>query len=488
MMFYSVFITVRKYLTANYRRLLLSFSLSLALLMLVISLISFLLVFSQAKNILENTSIYEYVYTLSSSLKDNQNQLEEWLQDSSFATKKFDIQSSLPKMYGTIEYMRLIMQENAGFGMPLLRGIENGLSYIRQKIIEMNEETDEVAKYAQAQHILQTYSYLIRYVDGDILSGYLAINVTGIEQALSREKIYRIAVLAGIFFILLVYVFFSFRITKKLTSPIENMVKTASEISKGNLDIPDLTLSNTSEIRLLEETINKMKLNLKKDIQMMEEKAALTTELDAARLSALQAQIHPHFLFNTLNIINRTATQEQAEKTQELIHALSGIFRYNLEYKKTVYLQDEIDFIEQYMHIQQSRFSDRLTYVYTCNCDISNVVIPPFTLQPFVENAVIHGLSESEDGGEVSLEINQEKKKLKLCISDTGVGATEKQIRALMRGKKQSTDANAHIGVQNVINRLQLYYKKKAQIRIEQNVPKGFKVVVLIPYEENINV
>ncbi len=266
--------------------------------------------------------------------------------------------------------------------------------------------------------------------------------------------------------------------------PIQKMVQTANEISRGNLDINDLELSNTSEIRLLEKTINTMKQNLKNDIQMMEEKTSLTTELNAARMSALQAQIQPHFLFNTLNTINRTAVQEKAEKTQELIHALSGIFRYNLENSKKVSLQNEIDFIEQYMHIQQSRFSDRITYRYICDCAIDTIIVPPLILQPLVENAVIHGLAESENGGEIVIEISASNKKTKICIRDTGVGTTDTQLRnmgKIGRDKNNST----HIGIENVINRMRLFYKGKASIDFSHNTPSGLKITLLIPSKEN---
>ncbi len=272
---------------------------------------------------------------------------------------------------------------------------------------------------------------------------------------ISLSAIYTIAIIA---------------IVRSLVHPIEKMVYTATQITEGNLETPDLVESGPTEIQFLEQTLNSMKKSLIERMNAINENVHLEKklhqqelsqikvkrELDRARLVTLQAQINPHFLFNAMNTISRTALFEEAENTQELVDDLAKLFRYMFDRRSTVPLVEEIDFIEKYLKIQKVRFQDRLEYSIEYEKEVKSLLIPPLLIQPFVENAIIHGLEPLEMGGKVELHITHNSKALMIHISDNGVGYEN--------SKSMGTSTSTHFGIENVSERITLYYGNKAKL------------------------
>ena len=132
------------------------------------------------------------------------------------------------------------------------------------------------------------------------------------------------------------------------------------------------------------------------------EKIKIAARLDAMELDLLKSQINPHFLFNTLNVIGGMADLEGAQTTEAMIQSLSFLFRYNLKTpEKKVSLARELKIVRDYMFLQEMRFGGRITYEIDCQTDAEVVLIPTFTFQPLVENAIIHGLAPKEEGGRI---------------------------------------------------------------------------------------
>lgn len=134
-------------------------------------------------------------------------------------------------------------------------------------------------------------------------------------------------------------------------------------------------------------------------------------------LNLLKNQINPHFLFNTLNIIAGMANLEGAQTTEEMIRALGSLFRYNLKTpEEKVYLEQELKVISDYMFLQKMRFGDRITYQIDCQTDAEAVMIPTFTFQPLVENAIIHGLVSKEEGGRILIRIRERNGMIRMTV------------------------------------------------------------------------
>ena len=200
---------------------------------------------------------------------------------------------------------------------------------------------------------------------------------------------------------------------------------------------------------------NQRKLKLEGELRT----AALKSEL-----SALKAQLNPHFLYNVFNTISASVPPEQ-EKTRDMIAELSDLFRYQLKASKVeqVTLREELDFVNKYLALEKERFQDRLKIEVNVDEDIMNEMIPPMLLQPLVENSVKHGLSSLIEGGTISISIKKKGDKLAFEIADTGVGVGDKE-KIFEQG----------IGLLNTRLRLEKMYQ--SSLNLSDNLPRGLKI------------
>lgn len=221
--------------------------------------------------------------------------------------------------------------------------------------------------------------------------------------------------------------------------------------------------------------------------------------LEKARFSLLQSQINPHFLFNTLNVIAGAAAQEQARDTGELIRSLSDFFRYTLENKQErVLLSQELQMTGRFMYIQRKRFGKRLVYRLRVNVEPDHYRLPPFTLQPLIENSIRHGVLVKESGGSVGIHIRENGNDLVIHVLDNGVGMDKEQVSALQSAASQSSpnaDAAAYksgssvgcgstgLGVCNVFERLHLSFPD-SRMRIYSKPGSGTCIEIRLSLEE----
>lgn len=200
---------------------------------------------------------------------------------------------------------------------------------------------------------------------------------------------------------------------------------------------------------------NQKKLKLEGELRQ----AALKSEL-----SAIKAQLNPHFLYNVFNTINASLPAEN-EKTRNLIAELSDLFRYQLQATKEdlVPLKEEISFVKKYLALEKARFEDRLKVEFEVEESILEEKVPPMILQPLVENSIKHGLSSLIDGGTVSVRIYKENEKLKFIIEDDGVGVED--LNSIF---------DSGVGLTNTRKRLQKMYN--STMDISHNEPRGFRI------------
>ncbi len=190
--------------------------------------------------------------------------------------------------------------------------------------------------------------------------------------------------------------------------------------------------------------------------------AALKSEL-----SALKAQLNPHFLYNIFNTINASVPAEQ-EKTREMIAALSDLFRYQLQGSRVekVTVDDELRFVKKFLELEKTRFEDRLELIFDVDPGVQDVQIPPMILQPIVENALKHGIGPKIEGGRISISVHKRNDMLVMSVCDTGVGFS----------KKEKGDWG--VGLSNTAERLEKIYGVKLQIKSdpETGTCVGFEI------------
>lgn len=190
----------------------------------------------------------------------------------------------------------------------------------------------------------------------------------------------------------------------------------------------------------------------------------LRTAALKSELSAIKAQLNPHFLYNIFNTISASVPAKN-EKTRHLIAELSDLFRYQLKASQVekVSLREELDFVNKYLDLEKERFKERLEVEVNVDDSLKNEMIPPMLLQPLVENSIKHGLSSLIEGGKIAIHIFKKNDKLHFEISDTGVGITDK-----------STVFEKGIGLTNTKLRLEKMYQ--TTLNLSDNTPSGLKI------------
>ena len=211
--------------------------------------------------------------------------------------------------------------------------------------------------------------------------------------------------------------------------------------------------------------------------------------MERSRLQQLRSQIDPHFLFNTLNVIQQTAGTETAYRTQALIMALSHLLRYSLmSNDEQVPLSREVRIVDEYYSIYHVRFGERvrMEWRFSDSLDLTETMVPSFILQPIVENAFKHGICPKEEGGVVRIRVNPLREKGLLCIRvvDNGVGIQLDQLRQLRGALSQPGERWEHIGIYNVAARLRLL-DRNSRFVIRSHPGRGTTVVLYLPLVEN---
>ena len=306
-----------------------------------------------------------------------------------------------------------------------------------------------------------------------------------IERSTELNKL-GIWLLLTITFLLLI---FAYWFALSITRPVQKLTQAAKELSRGRFD-QEIEVSSNDEIAFLAKMFERMRVNINNLITEIQQKAQLEHELQQnklllqeSRYRSLQSQIHPHFLFNTLDTLSKKAYLEGAEETSDLLASVAGLLRYNLRrMDRSVTLYEEVRVLRQYMDIQSARFADRLRFVEEIDESCLYVQIPGLTLQPIVENAVIHAVEPMEDGGTIMFRVAEDGDRIRVEIEDDGPGIPQDKVAQILIGSAQETEGHTTgIGIGNVVQRLRLFYGRDDIIDILSEPGSGTKVVLRLP-------
>jgi two-component system sensor histidine kinase YesM len=206
-----------------------------------------------------------------------------------------------------------------------------------------------------------------------------------------------------------------------------------------------------------------------------------------SELNALQAQINPHFLYNTLDALYWQATDAQHYEIAEDIYALSQLFRLVLgQGKGIVTVRNEQDLIDRYLHIQKMRFEKRLDYEIKIEEEIQTAIIPKLILQPFIENAIVHGFEKAGEKCFISLVGKKRGNHIIFMIKDNGIGMSREQVKAILNVNDSERYASQRIGryaIKNIRERLELKYHEDFKLLIYSKEGSGTTVIIELPYE-----
>jgi sensor histidine kinase YesM len=394
--------------------------------------------------------------------------------------------------------------------------IDNDMILMQKNIKNMSETyltiIDDTVDAKRGQNIKK---YRVNYEEATVMYDYIStyINSLNNEQfkfnsdkyELLQRSLRALEIVSTV--VLLVITSFNvvliIIVTRSITGPLMRLTQAAYEVAGGNFEVDLVHVDSSDEVEIVTKAFNTMivsihqyivktKESMELENKMIEKDLMMTNHLKDAQLKYLQAQINPHFLFNTLNAGAQLAMMEGADKTCMFIENMADFFRFNMKsLAQDSTLRDEIKLVDSYIYILNVRFSGGIHFYKDIDESLVDVRVPSMILQPVVENSVNYGIRNIDYDGEIRMTVFLEGENINITIVDNGSGMEQSTIERIMTSKledraslKERTvtkDSNG-IGLGNVINRLRLYYDKEEVFKIEsKGRNQGTKVTIHIP-------
>ena len=282
--------------------------------------------------------------------------------------------------------------------------------------------------------------------------------------------------------VLLVFVFLIYKVTEPVMVSVNEIVDAMKNLEKDNFREKLAIKENDSiEIQKISEGFNDMTERIYHLIGQVKQSAL---EQKNAEISALEAQIDPHFLYNTLDTIMWLAIDHQDDKVVEMVAALSGFFRTSLSHgEDKISIREELEHVENYLKIQQLRYGDIMEYSIDVPDEIKKNDIVKITLQPLVENALYHGLKKQREKGMIKISSVDDENNIFLIVEDNGVGMQPEQVVQINKEMYEDIWVNrtTGFGIANVNRRIKLFYGEEYGLILESEPDIGTKVIVVVP-------
>ena len=370
---------------------------------------------------------------------------------------------------------------------------------------------EEVGQTIDAKRGRNVEKYRSKYENASKLFGYINTYIYSLNNEQFQEnsesyrgmlKAFRRFELAGNIImsaVILTTAFLILNLTTNLIRPLKSLTGMANEVAQGNFEISTLPVRSSDEIGVVTKAFNKMVASIQEYIEKMRQSAEterrlkekelmMETQVKDAQLKYLQAQINPHFLFNTLNAGAQLAMMEGADRTYEYVQIMSEFFRYNVKKgDRTVTIAEELELVDHYIYILNVRFSGDIHYENEIDESLTDTEMPSMILQPIIENCVNHGIREMMGEGRIKMSVYALDDTVCIRIEDNGAGMDEETVDRLMNGRPvsdQKKDSNG-IGMDNVFARLKLFTGTDDCMSIESDGPgKGSRFVIYLDKKE----
>jgi len=355
----------------------------------------------------------------------------------------------------------------------------------------------DIARYTSLYEEMQV---LLDYIDQQIekLSGSRFSTQLGeYELFITNSRNIQFWNLLFIIFISLFSLILLLYTVEKINKPMVNLSLMATEISAGNFEVEDIGMTSLYEIDHVVDAFNRMKKDIHTYIEELKWQRNVEQEylqervrnmkmeqmLRRMELYTLQAQMNPHFLFNTLNTGIQLAIVEGAERTGEYMEHLSKLFRHNMREKNVVVpLRHEVEGLESFFYILRVRFPKNLDLVLDFPADILDAfTVPASILQPLVENCIVHAFKGKDERNSIIVRIYQEGPYLFLSVSDNGTGMSAERIRGLLQPVSVDESGSKVMGLENVIQRLYFFFPDDGEVvKIRSVEGAGTEVLIRI--------
>ncbi len=435
---------------------------------------------NQSKQVSSIVIDYVYLSDLSEDIYALDNEVERFLVDRS--------SSSLLEYYTTVSDLGLRNEK-----LSRARSYEASNILMRNISFTLTAYLEKADVAIEAKRAGNTFAYIEAYKRIGVLSKYLSEDIDKLlslklkegskqyDQAISKTEAinwFSLFLIAGS---LMLGIGISSYMIMNITKPLTRLTENAERVAKGDFQVAPLHVKTNDEIEILSEAFNEMLANIKDHIDYLTLQSELENNLNEqlmqnlsmknllkeAELKRLQAQINPHFLYNTLNAASQLSMIEGADRTSEFIQKIAMYFRYMLrKIGQNVSIREELENVETYMYILKTRFGERINFETKIDEGLLDYIMPSTVIQPIVENAYIHGLEDKESKGLIQLSLYSDGDLICLEVKDNGKGMDGVAVAELLNFSNQE-DADATkssgIGMQNVVERLK-YFSGEAPI------------------------
>ncbi|CAI6085696.1 hypothetical protein PAECIP112173_04728 [Paenibacillus sp. JJ-100] len=307
---------------------------------------------------------------------------------------------------------------------------------------------------------------------------------TPFDQMFKQIQFVKQLVMVIFIMIFLVALVIGAKFSRSITHPIAQLIKKMRNIEKGDLDkleeaaLGNIPVSPQNEVGLLHRTF---KMMLQRIRELIDENYAKQLVIRETELKALQAQINPHFLYNTLESINWLAKVQKQHQISEMVEALGFLLRSSVNMsEKWITLEREMDIVRSYVTIQRTRFEERLDFDMHIAPEVGTARIPKLTLQPLVENAIHYALEPSVEPCQIRIRARAEGDYVRIEVEDNGPGMTSEFMERLQEGQIQTRGQG--IGLTNIQERLRLTFGDEGIMSISSKPGSGTVVSISIPW------
>ena len=340
-----------------------------------------------------------------------------------------------------------------------------------------SEQTDILTRAGDGTLVKKNVIYSIRSLDN---CDWRIVGVSYIDELVTVKVRGAMQILLVMIAFVLVTVFLSsFLLTHMISHPIQSLVKAMKDFEADAEEFSYQPVHGSKEMIALSDSFGHMVGRIQ---DLMEKVRREEITLRKTELKALQAQINPHFLYNTLDAIGWMCEEERSKDAVEMVNALARLFRISISKgHELIPIGKEVEHARSYLMIQNFRYKNQFTYSFDIEEECLPYLCNKITLQPIIENAIYHGINRMVDEGEIRIRIYGEGDDIVFSVSDNGVGMSKEQCGNIL---KSEPGDQTGIGIKNVNDRIKIYFGEEYGITIESEPDEGTCVSIRMPKVE----
>lgn len=338
----------------------------------------------------------------------------------------------------------------------------------------LKEETGEFSGLDDGFYMESNVIYTVQTLTN---CNWRVVGVSYVDELITTKVAHMVKICVTLLLLVMVTAilvgsFFSWMLAK----PVKRLTGAMEEFEKNTENFRFEPVEGAGEITSLSASFGHMVLRIQ---YLMEKVRQEEISLRKTELKALQAQINPHFLYNTLDSIAWMCEEERPKEAVEMVNALARLFRISISKgHELIPLEKELEHAKSYLKIQNFRYKNQFTYEFDVEESCLPYLCNKITLQPMIENSIYHGLNRMVDEGKIRITVREEENAVVMTVEDNGVGMTEETCQEILRGEQGERTG---IGIKNVNDRIQIYFGEEYGIRIASEPDEGTLVEIRIP-------